>query len=98
MGKGMQLALNFQPTICCIELPLTQLFATPSTDAFSDDEIDLPLSAILQNQASLAQPGHTLEQCNRFVDYIIAESLAQWHPQLGPGCSAVPNLPLVCHI
>ncbi|KAI2501346.1 retrotransposon [Fragilaria crotonensis] len=28
------------------------------------------------------QPGHTLTDCNRFVDYIVAESLAQRHPQL----------------
>ena len=28
------------------------------------------------------QTGHTLTNCNRFVDYIVAESLAQRHPQL----------------
>jgi hypothetical protein len=28
------------------------------------------------------QPGHTLTDCNRFVNYIVAESLAQRHPQL----------------
>ena len=27
-------------------------------------------------------PGHKLEDCNHFVDYIVAKGLAQRHPQL----------------
>ena len=46
LGQGHATGSRLQPTICRIELPPTQLFATPSTDAFSHDEIDLPLSAL----------------------------------------------------
>ena len=50
--------------------------------------MDLLVRAMSQNQANSAtclgcrQTGHTLIDCNRFVDYIVAESLAQRHPQL----------------
>lgn len=77
-------------TIRRIEASPTQTSAAlvSTDDALGDDEIDLIVRAISQNQASSSvclgcqQPGHTLEQCNRFVDYIVAESLAQRHPQL----------------
>ena len=77
-------------TIRRIEASPTQISAAlvSTDDALGDDEIDLIVRAISQNQASSSvclgcqQPGHTLEQCNRFVDYIVAESLAQRHPQL----------------
>jgi hypothetical protein len=88
-ATGHATGSRHQPTIRRIESSPAQLLATPSTDdALGDDEIDLVVRAISQNQASSAvclgcqQPGHTLEQCNRFVDYIVAESLAQRHPQL----------------
>lgn len=53
-----------------------------------DDDVELIVHAIAQNQQASAvcvgcqQPGHTLTECNRFVDYIVAESLAQRHPTL----------------
>jgi hypothetical protein len=55
---------------------------------FPDDDVELIVHAIAQNQQSSAvclgcqQPGHTLTECNRFVDYIVAESLSQRHPTL----------------
>jgi hypothetical protein len=57
-------------------------------DGLADDEIELLVRSMTQNQSASAtclgcqQPGHTLADCNRFVDYIVAESLAQRHPQL----------------
>ena len=63
--------------------------SSASTDqSLGDSEIDLVVRAINQNQAASAlclgcqQPGHTLADCHRFVDYIVAESLAQRNPQL----------------
>ena len=66
---------------------------TPSPDfssdtALDDEAIDLMVRSIAQNQDASSvclgchQPGHKLEDCNRFVDYIVAEGLAQRHPQL----------------
>jgi Reverse transcriptase (RNA-dependent DNA polymerase) len=54
----------------------------------NNDEIELLVRSMSINQASsptclgCGQPGHTLVDCNRFVDYVVAESLAQRHPQL----------------
>ena len=63
--------------------------SSASTDqSLGDSEIDLVVRAINQNQAASAlclgcqQPGHTLADCHQFVDYIVAESLAQRNPQL----------------
>ncbi|KAI2496065.1 hypothetical protein MHU86_18437 [Fragilaria crotonensis] len=59
-----------------------------AADSLADDEIELLVRSMTQNQSASAtclgcqQPGHTLADCNRFVDYIVAESLAQRHPQL----------------
>ena len=59
------------------------------TDAFvpiPDDEMDLVVRAISQTQDASAVcvgcqlPGHTLVDCNRFVDHIVAETLARRHP------------------
>ncbi|KAI2502735.1 hypothetical protein MHU86_11720 [Fragilaria crotonensis] len=53
-----------------------------------EEEVDLIVNAIAHNQQSSAvclgcqMSGHTLTECNRFVDYIVAESLAQRHPAL----------------
>ena len=53
-----------------------------------DDDVDLIVNSIAQNQQASAvcigcqMPGHTLTECNSFVDYIVAESLAQRHPTL----------------
>ncbi|KAI2491619.1 hypothetical protein MHU86_22936 [Fragilaria crotonensis] len=65
------------------------MLARLSTDeSLGDSEIDFVINAITNNQAASSlclgchQPGHTLADCNRFVDYIVAESLAQRNPQL----------------
>jgi hypothetical protein len=53
-----------------------------------EEDVDLIVRAIAQNQEASAVclgcqlPGHSLVDCNRFVDYIVAESLAQRHPAL----------------
>ena len=53
-----------------------------------EDDVELIVRAIARNQESSSVcigcqlPGHTLVDCNRFVDYIVAESLAQRHPTL----------------
>ena len=53
-----------------------------------EEDVDLLVRAISQNQAAsnvclgCQLPGHTLLECNRFVDYIVATSLAQRHPAL----------------
>jgi hypothetical protein len=68
--------------------PLTTdaLIGTP--DTLGEQEMDLLVRAMSHNQANsdtclgCNQTGHTLTDCNRFVDYIVAESLAQRHPQL----------------
>ena len=63
-------------------------FSSASETTLDEEEIDLMVRAISQNQdaSSLClgchQPGHKLEDCNRFVDYIVAEGLAQRNPQL----------------
>jgi hypothetical protein len=52
------------------------------------EEIDMLVRSMSVDQAGSStcigckQSGHTLTDCNRFVDYIVAESLAQRHPQL----------------
>ncbi len=62
------------------------LFGT--ADSLGEHEVDLLVRAMSHNQANSAtclgcnQTGHTLTDCNHFVDYIVAESLAQPHPQL----------------
>ena len=59
-----------------------------NTDFFPEADVDLIVRAIAANQASSAVclgcglSGHSLVDCNRFVDYIVAESLAQRHPVL----------------
>jgi hypothetical protein len=63
-------------------------FSSTADTTLDDEEIDLMVRAISQNQdaSSLCLgchlPGHKLEECNRFVDYIVAEGLAQRNPQL----------------
>jgi hypothetical protein len=63
-------------------------FSPTSTSPLDDDEIDLIVRAISQSQDASSvclgchQPGHKLDDCNRFVDYIVAEGLAQRNPQL----------------
>jgi hypothetical protein len=63
-------------------------FSSTTDTTLDDEEIDLMVRAISQNQdaSSLCLgchlPGHKLEECNRFVDYIVAEGLAQRNPQL----------------
>jgi hypothetical protein len=63
-------------------------FSSDTDTTLDDGEIDLMIRAISQNQDASSvclgcqQPGHKLEDCNRFVDYIVAEGLAQRHPQL----------------
>jgi hypothetical protein len=70
-----------------IETASPDFSSCPET-TLDDEEIDLMVRAISQNQdaSSLClgchQPGHKLEDCNRFVDYIVAEGLAQRNPQL----------------
>jgi hypothetical protein len=67
---------------------LTEKFLHGTDVTLGNDEINLLVHAMSTNQAHSAvclgcqQPGHTLTDCNRFVDYIVAESLAQRHPQL----------------
>ena len=77
------------PIIRRIEsVPPTDDFLHGTDTALGDNEINLLVHAMSINQANSAvclgcqQPGHTLTECNRFVDYIVAESLAQRHPQL----------------
>lgn len=77
------------PTIRRIETVLpTDEFLHGTDITLGDNEINLLVHAMSTNQANSTvclgcqQPGHTLTDCNRFVDYIVAESLAQRHPQL----------------
>jgi hypothetical protein len=68
--------------------PARSLSSTSTEQRLGDSESDLVVRAINHNQAASAlclgcqQPGHTLADCHRFVDYIVAESLAQSNPQL----------------
>ncbi len=68
--------------------PAHSLGSSSTDQSLGDSEIDFVVNAITQNQAASPlclgchQPGHTLADCNRFVDYIVAESLAQRNPQL----------------
>lgn len=63
---------------------------SPSGDSafLPEEDVDFFVRAIAHNQESSAVclgcqlPGHSLVDCNRFVDYIVAESLAQRHPAL----------------
>ncbi|KAI2495399.1 hypothetical protein MHU86_19113 [Fragilaria crotonensis] len=80
---------NSTPTIRRIEtVPPKDEFLHGTDITLGDNEINLLVHAMSTNQANSAvclgcqQPGHTLTDCNRFVDYIVAESLAQRHPQL----------------
>jgi hypothetical protein len=63
-------------------------FSSASEATLDMEEIDLLVRAISQNQDASSvclgchQPGHKLEDCNRFVDFIVAEGLAQRNPQL----------------
>ncbi len=63
-------------------------FSSATEATLGDKEIDLMVQAISQSQdaSSLClgchQLGHTLEDCNRFVNYIIAEGLEPRNPQL----------------
>jgi hypothetical protein len=63
-------------------------FSSDTNLNLDEEEIDLMVRAISQNQDASSvclgchRPGHKLEDCNRFVDYIVAESLAQRNPQL----------------
>ena len=60
----------------------------PLEPDLDNDEIELLERSMSVNQASsptclgCGQPGHTLVDCNRFVNYVVAESLAQRRPQL----------------
>ena len=71
---------------------------TGSTDSLGEQEMNLLVRAMSQNQANSAtclgcrQTGHTLLDCNRFVNYIVAESLAQRHPQLKHQVAAAHSL------
>lgn len=68
--------------------PARSLGNSSTDESLGDSEIDFVINAITNNQAASSlclgchQPGHTLADCNRFVDYIVAESLAQRNPQL----------------
>ena len=68
--------------------PLTTDVLIGTSDSLGEQEMDLLVRAMSHNQAisdtclGCNQTGHTLTDCNRFVDYIVAESLAQRHPQL----------------
>jgi hypothetical protein len=66
---------------------------SPSPDNSSptfptNDGMELILRVIDQRQEASTvcigcqQPGHTLTDCHRFVDYVIAQKLADLHPQL----------------
>ena len=78
---------RFSPSTSTIRriesVPPTDEFLHGTDTALGDNEINLLVHAMSTNQANSAvclgcqQPGHTLTDCNRFVDYIVAESLAQ---------------------
>jgi hypothetical protein len=64
-------------------------FSSKTDTTLDDEAIDLMVLTISQNQDALSLClgchllGHKLEEeCNRFVDYIVAESLAQRNPHL----------------
>ncbi|KAI2501854.1 hypothetical protein MHU86_12619 [Fragilaria crotonensis] len=68
--------------------PLSADALSGTPNSLGEQDMDLLVRAMSHNQAASAacigcnQPGHTLTDCNRFVDYIVAESLGQRHPQL----------------
>jgi hypothetical protein len=68
--------------------PLSTDVLIGTSDALGEQEIDLLVRAMSHNHANsntcigCKQTGHTLTDCNRFVDCIVAENLAQQHPQL----------------
>jgi hypothetical protein len=68
--------------------PLSSDALIGTSDSLGEQEIDLLVRAMSHNQANsdtclgCRQTEHTLTDCNRFVDYIVAGSLAQRHPQL----------------
>jgi hypothetical protein len=71
-----------------IETASPDFSSSMSEATLNDEEINLMVRAISQNQDASSVclgcqlPGHKLEDCNRFVDYIVAEGLAQRNPQL----------------
>ncbi|KAI2495458.1 hypothetical protein MHU86_19045 [Fragilaria crotonensis] len=71
-----------------IETASPDFSSSMSEATLDDEEINLMVRAISQNQDASSVclgchlPGHKLEDCNRFVDYIVAEGLAQRNPQL----------------
>ncbi|KAI2491256.1 Reverse transcriptase (RNA-dependent DNA polymerase) [Fragilaria crotonensis] len=86
-----------RPSPASLRAPPTAIMRRLETTTEMDDaesmhlpeaDVDLIVNAIAQNQQSsttclgCGQTGHTLTDCNRFVDYIVAESLAQRHPAL----------------
>ena len=68
--------------------PLSPDALVGTADSLGEHEMDLLVRVMSHNQANSStcigchQTGHTLTDCNRFVDYIVEESLAQRHPQL----------------
>ena len=88
-GSGHSTASRSAPTSIMRRLETTHEDEGDDPSAFLPDaDVDLIVRAIAQNQESSAVclgcqlPGHTLVECNRFVDYIVAESLAQRNPTL----------------
>lgn len=76
--------------------PLSPEALVGTSDSLKEQEMDLLVRrAMSHNQAysnmclGCRQTGHTLTDCNRFVDYIVVESLAQQHPQLTLFCSCL---------
>ena len=86
-GPGLTSATRPAPTSIMRRLEVAPDDETEPA-ILDDDAVDLIVRAIAQNQASsplclgCQLPGHTLVDCNRFVDYIVAESLAQRNPTL----------------
>jgi len=68
--------------------PPTSEFLHGTDSSLGEDEINLLVHAMALDQATSTtcvgchQPGHSLTDCNRFVDYIVAQSLARRHPKL----------------
>ena len=81
---------RFSPTSVLVRRVETDddALSAGSEPPLGHDEIELMVRAMSVDQSNSAtclgcrQPGHTLVDCNRFVDYIIADGLAQRHPQL----------------
>jgi hypothetical protein len=80
---------NANPIIRRIETaPPTAEDLHGTDSSLGENEINLLVHAMSMEQATSTtcvgcqQPGHTLTDCHRFVDYIVAQSLAQRHPKL----------------